>query len=207
VVLEAELQRVSPGRACDFVVETIDSVILIECKASRYTSKVVFAGSIERDTCTDQITEACAQVVDTASRRKDWAQKVGISNTKPLCGMIVVLDNFPFPNDPQLWHTSILPKIDQPVLATDGGPFDFLPQVQTATSLEFLAELQVLTGKTFCSLCNDKLSEPHFSDWREWLVGQFPERVRLTSMVLKPAAEKVIHRFGAFGSPATASEA
>jgi len=155
----------------------------------------VFAGSIEKDNCADQITDACAQLVCTANPRKDWARKVGISETKPLCGMIVILDNFPFPNDTQFWQARILPKIDQPVLASEGGPFPFLPQVQTATSLEFLAELEASTGKSFRSLCEEKFAEPHFKDWREWLVAKFPDGARITSKVLKDAVDKVIDRF------------
>ncbi len=52
VLEEQEIQAVSPGKSCDYVVVTSDSIVLIECKAVRYSATLLTEGAIKGDNST-----------------------------------------------------------------------------------------------------------------------------------------------------------
>jgi len=98
---ELDMQRASQGRCCDFALEFEDAILLVECKATRYSARYLTENAIANDNSTGKIANAYEQIVATAKRLKDKEiSSLFQSVDKPIFGICVTFGEFLFPNSP-----------------------------------------------------------------------------------------------------------
>lgn len=98
-------RELAPSKSCDFLVELPTEILLVECKATRFTKRLLTPTVIAEDTAIRKIADGFHQVLvtsrDTAAGR---LESLAVSKNKPMVGIVVTYGDIPFVNSD--WCTS-----------------------------------------------------------------------------------------------------
>jgi len=172
VLAGPDLKRALPDRrTCDFLVETADSIILIECKATVYSATLVTEGAIRGDNSTTKIADSFDQLHQTATAVREGSLSDRLTDAmKPIVGITVVLGDIPFLNEPGLRQNIFLPKMPRTV-ATWPHPLVFEPQVFPIRMFEKLIVAMKALGQSALEIIREKIKLPYekVGDWFPYL--------------------------------------
>ncbi len=170
-----ELQKMSNGKSCDFLLDTPDSIILIECKACMQTSNLVTDAAIQNDNSTGKVAKGLQQVAATAC---DIAAGVftplGIDATKNVLGIIVTFGDIPFANSAWYFDTFFSGRLkgDTPNRLLPAGMMTKKPIVISVSVLQTLVRVLNTINTSFADLYAEKEKQSYFvvGDWGPYLM-------------------------------------
>ncbi len=111
LLTDKDLKRVCRTKRCDFVLETPDAVILVECKACAYTLNLFTDTAILGHNSTKKVADALVQLHHVAKDIEDGRlQEIGIDGRKPVLGVIVTLGDIPSANSDWYFETFFLQR-------------------------------------------------------------------------------------------------
>jgi hypothetical protein len=193
ILREAEIQRESPGRVCDYLIDLQDCILLVECKAIRYSSKLMSEKAISQDNSTTKIVDALEQLFGLAYRLQNGELNNRLTDPrKPLIGICVTYGEIEFVNSPMYFDTFISPKIDLPEKEklSFPKPFNVLPQIMSIETFERFIQTILEKSDSTIALMNAKLSENYFSvgDWPSFLNLKYNNEPHLQLKFLEDAS-------------------
>ncbi len=195
---ESEILKISPGKVCDYVINLQDCVLLVECKASRYSSTLFTEKAVAQDNYTHKVADAFEQLYFTACRIKNGEIDTILGgHEKPIVGICVTYGDFEFANSPWQFETFYKPLMSEDIFADNGWTtiFDTTPQVLSIDNLERF--ISIVFGKYFTplTLARDKLSERYevVGDWSAYL-SKFSDKME-NLPILDAASERFFSKF------------
>lgn len=171
---EKEIQKVSDGRSCDYLLEFQDCILLVECKGVRYNSLRFTANAIENDNSTGKIADAYSQIIETANRviRRDLDTLL-FDSMKPLCGLCVVFGEIYFLNAPPFFSNYVQKRIKLPEYDFSNwpSPLTLAPQAVSIDTFEKMVMILRSDHITIKDLILKKntLSYNKVGDWDSYL--------------------------------------
>jgi len=89
----------STAKSCDFLVETDNTVILVECKACSFTANKLTNAVIENSNSTGKVAKGLVQLYTSAKDLENGRfEKFGIDRSKPTIGIVVTFGEIPSAN-------------------------------------------------------------------------------------------------------------
>ncbi len=165
-----EVAEHSPGRSCDFVVETPDCVVLIECKAVSLAARILTEKSLRQDGSTTQIVEGIDQVVSTAEAiQSGRLSRLIQDDGRPILPIVLTYGEIPMVNAQWYRDRIIRPGLDQKGLTEDRISKLFCqgPQVLSIEAFEMFVLVLEAKGMTFNELVDLK-KKANYMEVGEW---------------------------------------
>ncbi len=101
-----ELEKKSPGKSCDFLLETKDCIILVECKTVRFNARILTENIIADDGSTTRVVSGLEQLYTTARDLENGVFPFSdVDNSKPTLGIVVTYGDIPFVNKDWYFET------------------------------------------------------------------------------------------------------
>ena len=197
---ESRIQSLSPGRSCDFLVNHPDCVLLVECKAIRFSSDLFTENAVRQDNSTGKVAKAFGQIYETAKRiaNGELGNQLGYEG-KPLVGIVVTYGELYFVNSPFYFETFISKRMDDALLEDWPGELAYSPQVMKIDSLENFLVVTRETGHSPLDLIQTKLSLPYeqTGDWPQYMKANLDKAKDRGIPILQAATDKFFR--GALG--------
>lgn len=90
--MESIVKKATGGKSCDFLVETENEIILLECKATTFTANMFTDKAILNNNSTGQIAKALIQLYTTVRDvNSEVFVDLGIDHTKRIVGVVITL--------------------------------------------------------------------------------------------------------------------
>lgn len=120
VIPSNQLEKITEGKSCDFLVETLSEIILVECKATTYTAKMFTDNAILNNNSTGKIADALVQLYTTAHDLDNGVfDSLGVRKNKPVVGLVVTFGELPLVNSKWYFKEFIMrrasPKLTAPI--------------------------------------------------------------------------------------------
>jgi hypothetical protein len=170
VLEDKELERLAPGKSCDFLVEREDEVILVECKATTSSVRIPLEENLVRDGSTGMVAKALVQLYTTAHDLVSGRFScLGVGQTKPLVGVVVTFGELPFANSDWYYDKVIFARsendLSPPIYPSEG--LSRRPMVISVSCLEDLALLIRDSRESLVALYDEKQNLPYVQagDW------------------------------------------
>lgn len=180
LLTSSDLERYSPGKSCDFLVEFEDVILLVESKATSFVAERLVDSAILNDGSTTKIAKGIEQLHTTAyDVRSETFAKLGIDAKKEVIGVVATFGEIPFANS-DWYRKSFIEKRAESRLAEPIFPSENMTQWPIVMSLESVEHL-VATLNSFDSGLNDLVKEkdakPYIQvgDWDRFLVSKMSE--------------------------------
>jgi hypothetical protein len=193
-----QLEKLSPGKSCDFVVELPDAVLLAEAKAVTFTANLLTENAIMRDNSTAKVAKAIEQIYTTAHELRQGALgMLAVPNTKPILGIVVTYGDFPLANSVWYFNTFFLKraesKLKPPIYPSTS--MERLPIIMPIHVLELFVAAVNHLGVTVTGLCGEKESQSYLKvgDWNAFLAAKLRESQK--SDLQLPFAREAFVRF------------
>jgi hypothetical protein len=174
LVTNSELEKHSPGKSCDYLLEFADCVLLLESKATSFVAQHLTENAILNDGSTGKIAEGIEQLYTTAhDLRSGVFQAFGIDRDKPVIGIVATFGDIPFANSDWYFKTFVLPragsKLQQPIFPSVN--MSRAPIVMTLGTLELLVTVLNSRLTSMTALCDEKDALPYITvgDWDAFL--------------------------------------
>lgn len=171
---ESEVQAVSPGPTCDYVVDHHDCVLLVECKSTRYSATLLTQNAVAGDNSTGKVAEGFEQIRHTALRLHAGELRTLLgSSAKPLYGFAVTFGDLRFANSPWYVQTFIIPRMHLSDQGQWSTPLDVEPQVVSVGTLEDIVITLNQQTLSPLELIRQKLSQrfSEVGDWPQYLAA------------------------------------
>ena len=166
LMTEAELSQVIQGKICDYLLAMKDLVLLIECKATSYSSKYVTDCAVRNDNSTTKIVDGMHQLSNVAQQLEcpELKTHIGEIGDRMVIGLVVTFKHIWFTHS-MLYRSIIDSRVD---LAKE---FTSRPQAFHIRALQLLI-LNACGGERLSSLFRRMLdSEVHYPyDWDNYLL-------------------------------------
>lgn len=163
-------------QACDYAVVYKDAILLVECKAVRYSARFLTDNAIEGDNSTSKLAKSLEQISETASRiRSGDLDQLFNTRNKRLIGISVTFGHIYFANSPNYVRQYILPKANRIDPDQWPSPLDYDSQILSIDVFErFIAVLRS-TGLSPAELLKRKLAKESSAvgDWDNFLHDEF----------------------------------
>ena len=171
---EDDISAVSPGRVCDYLVEFQDCLLLIECKATQYSSDYQTEAAIRNDNSTGKIADAYDQMIAVAKRIKEGGLDNELNDVnKPVFGLCVTYGEILAINS-SFYTRQIRSRMDTEVQSPWYYPVDFPLQAVSIGTFEEITKILLSTEITLNGLFALRGGEDYLEkgDW-----DQFTERI------------------------------
>lgn len=198
-----QLEKVSPGKSCDFLVELPDAVLLAEAKAVTFTANLLTENAIVRDNSTAKVAKAIEQIYTTAHELRQGAlTTVSVPPTKPILGVVVTYGDLPLANS--LWYFNNFflkraeSKLKPPIYPSTA--MERLPIVMPIHVLELFVVALNHLGLSVSGLCEEKESQPYLKvgDWNTFLAAKLRESQK-ADLQLALAREQLVRFLESLG--------
>ena len=171
---ESEIQKISPGRTCDYVIDLEDCVLLVECKATRYSSTLLTENAVAKDNSTGKIADAFSQIAMTSNRiRKGELVELIPDKGKTLFGMCITFGDMQFVNSPWYLENFIKHRMSLETNKINQWPWPLTnsPQALSISCLEDFVIVVRELGLLPTELFESKFAEPYerIGDWPAFL--------------------------------------
>lgn len=169
---ESMIQAKSEGRVCDYLVDADDCIILIECKATRYSSDLLTENAVLNDNSTGKIADAYEQIIDTAKRvRKGDFKGQLADNSRPIIAFVTMYGELYFANSLSYFGRFISMRLDKDLLNTWPSPLMHPPQILKIDTLERFLIIMRERKVSPCEMIDEKKQLPYSQagDWPSYL--------------------------------------
>lgn len=195
---DREIERVSPGKSCDFILEFPGYILLVECKATTFTANKLTDNAILLNNSTDMVAKGLIQLYTTAYDISCGVfDSFGIDKQKPVAGVVVTFGRIPLVNSEWYFNEFILKrrqnKFKAPIYPS--GNMKRMPIVLSISDLERLVELLNASSESFLELHDRKETLPYgqTGDWNTFMRDERAKRS--TPVELLPFIEKQLNDF------------
>jgi len=189
-----QLVRLAKGKSCDFLIETKNEILLVECKATTFTAKTFTENAILKTNSTGKIAKALTQIYTTAY---DLGNKTfdsllidkAKSKSKRVMGIVVTLGEIPLANFEWYFNSFILPRAkEKESLTTPIYPSEFMLQEPIIMSIETFERMVVVMNNTRLDLMDlyTKKEEEGIAktgDWNTFLESNLKSEYELLPIV------------------------
>lgn len=183
LLVDSEIETLTARKSCDFLMETSDAIVLVECKAVAYTANMYSDEAIMNNNSTGKVAKALAQLYTTAD---DVAAGVfdryDVDRRKPVVGIAVTFGEIPLANSEWYFNSFFLKRAAKqlkpaiyPSSAMPRRPF-----VISVGTLELLLMTTKTVGKTILELNDAKQTENYIlvGDWDTFLNSKLSDSER-----------------------------
>ena len=191
LIKEKELEKSIHGQVCDYLLAMKDAVLLVECKATSYSSTTISENAVKKDNSTGKIVEGFFQLSNVAKQldNPSLLARVGEVGDRMLIGVVVTFKHIRFANS-SIYVSIVDPKVD---IAQE---FSCRPQVLDCAALETLI-LAACGGHSISSLFQEKLGSRTIvpSEWNKFLIDAVLDRYEIGSVSTVPLLEDTLRSF------------
>ena len=191
LIKEKELENSIHGQVCDYLLAMKDAVLLVECKATSYSSTTISENAVKKDNSTGKIVEGFFQLSNVAKQldNPSLLARVGEVGDRMLIGVVVTFKHIRFANS-SIYVSIVDPKVD---IAQE---FSCRPQVLDCAALETLI-LAACGGHSISSLFQEKLGSKTIvpSEWNKFLIDAVLDRYEIGSVSTVPLLEDTLRSF------------
>lgn len=108
------MESTATGKSCDFLIETEDTVILVECKACSFTANRLTNTAIENNNSTGKVAKGLVQLYASAKDLENGRfEKLGIDHNKTTIGIVVTFGEIPSANSKWYFEEFFLKRADK----------------------------------------------------------------------------------------------
>lgn len=180
MLTNSELERYSPGKSCDFLVELEDIVLLVESKATSFVAKRLVDSAILNDGSTSKIAKGIEQLYTTAfDIRSGVFGALGVDRHKNVLGVVSTFGEIPFVNS-DWYRENFIVKRAESKLADPIFPSETMVRWPIVMSLDTLQSL-VITLNSFDAGLSELVDEKdgklyiQVGDWDSFLANKMSE--------------------------------
>ncbi|MCF7955694.1 MAG: hypothetical protein K9M75_07835 [Phycisphaerae bacterium] len=172
--LEMIAKKATGGKSCDYLIETDDSIILIECKATTFSARMFTDNAILKNNSTTKIAQALVQLYTTANDIYNGVfEDNGIDKNKPVIGIVVTLGEIPLVNSEWYFNNFILERANSK-LKSPIFPSINMDRQPISMSIESFEKLITISNNTLTSILEiyDKKKNEGYAvhgDWNTYL--------------------------------------
>ena len=174
VLRERDLQIAEDDSACDYAVIIDDCVLLVECKAVRFSADLATENAIRGDNSTTKIAHAISQILVTAERITRGSVP-GIPDVpeNKIIGIVVTLGRIFFANSPEYIERYVHPGLSETLHRTQA--LGYQPQILSIDALEDMITVLNAESIGIHKLVERKLQDEYSSvgDWDPYLYNKY----------------------------------
>ena len=168
-----------------------DAIMLVECKATSYSSTFVSENAVMNDNSTGKIVDGLSQLSNVAKQLDcpGILAHIGEVGDRKLIGLVVTFKHIRFANS-SIYVSIVDPQVD---IAQE---FSFRPQVLDCSSLETLV-LATCGGDSISSIFREKLGSKTIvpTEWNQFLIESVLDRHKTGSEPTVPLLENTLRSF------------
>jgi hypothetical protein len=191
LIKEKELRQYIEGQVCDYLLALKDIVMLVECKATSYSSTFVSENAVKKDNSTGKIVEGFCQLSNVAKQldNPSLLARIGEVGDRMVIGVVVTFKHIRFANS-SIYESILDPQVDMV------QEFTCRPQVLDCAALETLI-LAACGGHSISSLFQEKLGSKTIvpSEWSKFLIDAVLDRYEIGSVSTVPLLEDTLRSF------------
>lgn len=154
-----KLEKMSPGKSCDLLIEMADAILLVEIKAVRFTPEMLTVNSLQNDNSTTKITDGYLQTRITENDLGDGVfDSLVLDKSKPLQGVVVSYGEVPHVNSDWYFDSVLLPAYSKKVRSSvqAGAESSRRPVSMSIRSFERLVMCSHTLGRSPFSIVDEK---------------------------------------------------
>ncbi|MDD2402383.1 MAG: hypothetical protein PHI90_10250 [Clostridia bacterium] len=182
ILTENCMRRFTNKKICDFVINNDDSLYLIECKGTEYSSYTATINAMKQDNSTKKITSGIEQIVSTADLIKQgtFLDILGDTSNKRIISSLITFKQLYLVNIQWYWDkiiTFTMNSIQKKIIDTI---FEYRPQILSVSELEQFLLYSVKQNKSHLEIFQEKLEQDESvtGDWSVYLKND-NERIKL----------------------------
>ncbi|HUV41557.1 MAG TPA: hypothetical protein VMW23_07210 [Sedimentisphaerales bacterium] len=171
------MENTATGKSCDFLVETKDTVILLECKACSFTANRLTDAVIENNNSTGKVAKGLVQLYTSAKDLENGRfEKFGIDRNKTTIGIVVTFGEIPSANSEWYFEEFFLKRADKKLnkLMYPSKQMARRPIVLDISGLEILVVVLNSNKGSLQDLYDKRQADGYHvtGDWGQWLASQ-----------------------------------
>jgi hypothetical protein len=177
IIDSKKMESAATGKSCDFLVETKNTIILIECKACSFTANRLTNNAIENNNSTGQVAKGLVQLYASANDLENGKlEKFGVNRNKTTIGIVVTFGEIPSANSEWYFEEFFLKRADKKLneVMYPSKQMTRCPIVLDISGFERLVVTLNSDKKTLQDLYDKKQVEGYHAtgDWGIWLASQ-----------------------------------
>ena len=174
------LERLSPNKSCDFLVELPDVILLVECKATSMNSKILIEKTLVNDASTAKVARALVQLYTTARDvGSGLFSDLGVDAKKPVFGIVATFGVLPVANSDWYYDRVFMRRAKDALVKPIYPSVNLVhrPVVLSVATLERLVVYLNSSHASFRALYEDKAGKPYsqVGDWDVYLGSRLGE--------------------------------
>jgi hypothetical protein len=171
------MESTATGKSCDFLVETADTVILVECKACSFTANRLTDSAIENNNSTGKVAKGLVQLYTSAKDLENGRlDKFGINRNKTTIGIVITFGEIPSANSEWYFEQFFLKRADKKLneVIYPSKQMRRRPIVIDVSGFEKLVVTLNSDKRTLQDLYDKKQAEGYHrtGEWGIWLSSQ-----------------------------------
>jgi hypothetical protein len=171
------MESTATGKSCDFLVETDNTVILVECKACSFTANRLTNAVIENSNSTGKVAKGLVQLYTSAKNLENGRlEKFGIDCNKTTIGIVVTFGEIPSANSEWYFEEFFLKRADKKLneVIYPSKQMTRRPIVLDVSGFERLVATLNSDKRTLQDLYDEKQAEGYHAtgEWSIWLASQ-----------------------------------
>ena len=201
IIDSKKMENTATGKSCDFLVETKDTIILIECKACSFTANRLTNNAIENNNSTGQVAKGLVQLYASAKDLENGRlEKFGINRNKTTMSIIVTFGEIPSANSEWYFEEFFLRRADKKLNEVIYPSRQMIrrPIVLDISGFERLVVTLNLDKRTLQDLYDKKQAEGYHrtGDWGIWLASQHDSGCLELPSFLQDAKTEFLNELG-----------
>lgn len=165
------------GKNCDFLVETDNTIILVECKACSFTANRLTKAAIEKNNSSAKVAKGLVQLYTSSKDlENDRFEKLGIDRNKATIGIVVTFGEIPLANSEWYFEEFFLKRADKKLneVIYPSKQMTRHPIVIDISGIESLVVVLNSGKKTLQDLYDKRQADGYHvtGDWGIWLASQ-----------------------------------
>jgi len=170
IFTENNLRKYTNEKVCDFLVNSDDYILLVECKGTEYSAITASVNALQRDNSTRKISRGIIQMISTANQIKNnlFFDLLGDISNKKIIATVITFKHIYFTNLDWYRENVIYPHIDRETLNHIEKLFAFHPQILSVDELEKILVHSSTDGMSIYKIFEEKLSQSIASTGGEW---------------------------------------
>lgn len=176
IISNKQLENLTEGKSCDFLIETKNEILLVECKATTFTAKMFTDKAILKNNSTGKIADALVQIYTTAYDLGNGVfDSLSVDKTKKVMGIIVTLGEIPLANLDWYFDSFIMVRAEtEKKLTAPIYPSKSMQKKPITMSVETFENMIVIMNNTGSGLMDlsaqkEQVGIAYVGDWNTFL--------------------------------------
>jgi len=205
------MEGTATGKSCDFLVETEDTIILVECKACSFTANRLTDAAIENNNSTGKVAKGLVQLYTSAKDLENSRlDKFGINRNKTTMGIVVTFGEIPSANSEWYFEEFFLKRANKKLGETiyPNKQMTHHPIVIDVSGFEKLVATLNSDKITLQDLYDKKQAEGYHKtgEWGIWLSSQHDSGYSELFQFLQDAKTEILNELGIPTEPSDVKE-